>query len=70
MAYHIKTGNYYRIIGTAINADNGQEKAEPVVIYERDEQLYTRSISEFKQKFAGWEFDLNADIAAAKGASK
>ena len=65
MAYHIKTGNYYQIIGVATNANNGKESAEPEVIYERDGKLFTRSLSEFKEKFLGWEFDLAA--RAAKG---
>lgn len=60
MAYHIKTGNYYKVIGTAANANNGQEQSERMVIYEREGQFFVRSISEFKEKFTKWEFDLGS----------
>jgi len=52
MAIHKKTGNRYVVIGIAKNANNGQENSEPVVVYERIGQIFTRSLSEFQIKFA------------------
>lgn len=51
MAIHIKTGNYYKVIGMAGNATNGHENDEQMVIYVRNGQLFARSVSEFKAKF-------------------
>ncbi len=51
MAIHKKTGNRYVIIGIAKNANNGEEDPGLVVVYERAGKLFTRNISEFKEKF-------------------
>ena len=51
MAIHGKTGDTYVVIGIAINANNGQEGSGLVVVYERAGKLFTRNISEFKEKF-------------------
>jgi len=58
MAYHKKTGSHYRIIGTAVDATNGREENELMVLYERNGKLFVRKLSEFREKFTGWEFDL------------
>lgn len=51
MAYHKKTGNYYKVLGTVIDATNGREHHELMVLYERDGILYVRKKSEFLEKF-------------------
>ena len=51
MAIHRKTGNRYQIIGIAKNATNGQEESEPLMVYERMDKIFVRSVSEFLVKF-------------------
>jgi hypothetical protein len=50
-AKHIKTGNIYRIITTAIDATNGPEEGRLVVVYERNDKTFVRDLREFIIKF-------------------
>lgn len=65
MAYHKKTGNYYKTIGVATDATNGREDDEQVVIYERCGKLFVRKASEFKEKFSFNPIEL--PMAAERG---
>lgn len=47
MAIHRKTGKRYQIIGIASNATNGQEESESLMVYERMNKIFVRSVSEF-----------------------
>lgn len=51
MAIHRKTGKRYQIIGIASNATNGQEESESLMVYERMNKIFVRSVSEFLVKF-------------------
>lgn len=46
---HLKTGNKYKVIGTAINSTNAQD-GEVMVIYYRNGMYFARELSEFLQK--------------------
>ena len=70
MAYHKKTGNFYKVIGTAIDATNGRENDEKMVIYERCGKLFVRKISEFKEKFNWSKSDFPGECVNAERGNK
>ena len=68
MAIHRKTGKRYQIIGIASNATNGQKKSEPLMVYERANKIFVRSVSEFLVKFElESEREYNIMLKAGRG---
>lgn len=53
-----ETGNYYAVIGNAINATNSNEHQE-LVLYKhpQGENIFAREINEFKEKFEFYRTD-------------
>lgn len=66
MAIHRKTGKRYQIIGIASNATNGQEESESLMVYERMNKIFVRSVSEFLVKFEP-ESEREGDIMLKAG---
>lgn len=48
---HTKTGNIYRVIGEVINATNGDQDGQEMVLYERNGGTYVREAAEFRDRF-------------------
>lgn len=48
---HTKTGNIYRVIGEAINATNGDQDGQVMVLYQRNGGTYVREAVEFRDRF-------------------
>lgn len=59
---HVKTGNVYQVLGTVVNATNGENDGQTMIMYRRKsdprfkmqielDTTYVREVSEFNEKF-------------------